>query len=151
MIGRADIEGSKSYVAMNAWQPQASYPCGICTPAIENEFFIDLMLVLSRRILSEKLDHSTGRSLKQRSRGTLRILYASGKNLNIWPTCMDIRQGHTDRNDTSFCQGLSYISRGRNRTSTRRGDRGPERWPARTGLGINKKLNRRTAHQFLQT
>ena len=28
MIGRADIEESKSYVAMNAWQPQASYPCG---------------------------------------------------------------------------------------------------------------------------
>ena len=28
VIGRADIEGSKSYVAMNAWQPQASYPCG---------------------------------------------------------------------------------------------------------------------------
>ena len=28
MIGRADIEGSKSYVAPNAWQPQASYPCG---------------------------------------------------------------------------------------------------------------------------
>ena len=29
MIGRADIEGSKSNVAMNAWLPQASYPCGI--------------------------------------------------------------------------------------------------------------------------
>src|SRR3954471_10684509 len=28
MIGRADIEGSKSDVAMNAWLPQASYPCG---------------------------------------------------------------------------------------------------------------------------
>ncbi len=28
MIGRADIEGSKSYAAMYAWQPQASYPCG---------------------------------------------------------------------------------------------------------------------------
>ncbi|CAN7088168.1 unnamed protein product [Brassica rapa subsp. narinosa] len=28
MIGRADIEGSKSKVAMNAWRPQASYPCG---------------------------------------------------------------------------------------------------------------------------
>ncbi|CAK1585009.1 unnamed protein product [Parnassius mnemosyne] len=28
MIGRADIEGSKSNVAMNAWPPQASYPCG---------------------------------------------------------------------------------------------------------------------------
>ncbi|CAM9143005.1 unnamed protein product, partial [Rangifer tarandus platyrhynchus] len=29
MIGRADIEGSKSDVAMNAWPPQASYPCGV--------------------------------------------------------------------------------------------------------------------------
>jgi hypothetical protein len=28
MIGRADIEGSKSNVAVNAWLPQASYPCG---------------------------------------------------------------------------------------------------------------------------
>ncbi|WZZ14964.1 hypothetical protein YC2023_108053 [Brassica napus] len=28
MIGRADIEGSKSNVAMNAWLPQASHPCG---------------------------------------------------------------------------------------------------------------------------
>ena len=28
MIGRADIEGSKSNVATNAWLPQASYPCG---------------------------------------------------------------------------------------------------------------------------
>ncbi|CAN7105295.1 unnamed protein product [Brassica rapa subsp. narinosa] len=28
MIGRADIEGSKSKVAMNAWLPQASYPYG---------------------------------------------------------------------------------------------------------------------------
>ena len=28
MIGRADIEGSKSDVAMDAWPPQASYPCG---------------------------------------------------------------------------------------------------------------------------
>ncbi|CAL9057549.1 unnamed protein product, partial [Musa banksii] len=28
MIGRADIEGSKSNVAMNAWLPQARYPCG---------------------------------------------------------------------------------------------------------------------------
>ena len=27
-LGRADIEGSKSNIAMNAWLPQASYPCG---------------------------------------------------------------------------------------------------------------------------
>ncbi|XP_022765871.1 uncharacterized protein LOC111310706 [Durio zibethinus] len=28
IVGRANIEGSKSNVAMNAWLPQASYPCG---------------------------------------------------------------------------------------------------------------------------
>src|SRR6185437_9184841 len=28
MIGRADIEGSKSDVDMDSWPPQASYPCG---------------------------------------------------------------------------------------------------------------------------
>ena len=28
ILGRADIEGSNSNVAMNAWLPQASYPCG---------------------------------------------------------------------------------------------------------------------------
>jgi hypothetical protein len=28
MIGRADIKGSKSNIAMNVWQPQAIYPCG---------------------------------------------------------------------------------------------------------------------------
>jgi len=27
-LGRADIEGSKSDVAVSAWPPQASYPCG---------------------------------------------------------------------------------------------------------------------------
>ncbi|KAG2266040.1 hypothetical protein Bca52824_073119 [Brassica carinata] len=32
MIGRADIEGSKSNVAMNAWLPQASYPCDVPPP-----------------------------------------------------------------------------------------------------------------------
>ena len=32
MIGRADIEGSKSNVAMYAWLPQASYPCGTVGP-----------------------------------------------------------------------------------------------------------------------
>ncbi|KFZ60326.1 hypothetical protein N321_05391, partial [Antrostomus carolinensis] len=28
VVGRADIEGSKSDVAMNTWPPQATYPCG---------------------------------------------------------------------------------------------------------------------------
>ena len=28
MIARADIEGSKSDIAVDAWPPQASYPCG---------------------------------------------------------------------------------------------------------------------------
>ncbi|CAN0921408.1 hypothetical protein LINGRAHAP2_LOCUS32573 [Linum grandiflorum] len=37
MIGRADIEGSKSNVVMNAWLPQASYPCGnfFCTSSFK--------------------------------------------------------------------------------------------------------------------
>ena len=36
MIGRADIEGSKSDVAMNAWPPQASscIPTGLFKPAL---------------------------------------------------------------------------------------------------------------------
>ncbi|KAG8156261.1 hypothetical protein JTE90_003631 [Oedothorax gibbosus] len=32
MMGRPDIEGSKSNVAMNAWLPRASYPCGTLLP-----------------------------------------------------------------------------------------------------------------------
>uniref|UniRef100_A0A6N2KZN6 Senescence-associated protein n=1 Tax=Salix viminalis TaxID=40686 RepID=A0A6N2KZN6_SALVM len=35
MIGRADIEGSKSNVAMNAWLPQASYPCGNFSDSVQ--------------------------------------------------------------------------------------------------------------------
>ncbi|PHT25746.1 Regulator of rDNA transcription protein 15 [Capsicum baccatum] len=37
-IGRADIEGSKSNVAMNAWLPQASYPCGNFSDTSSFEF-----------------------------------------------------------------------------------------------------------------
>ena len=38
MIGRADIEGSKSDVAMNAWPPQASYPFGNFSDTSSFEF-----------------------------------------------------------------------------------------------------------------
>ncbi|PHT25032.1 hypothetical protein CQW23_35318 [Capsicum baccatum] len=38
MIGRANIEGSKSNVAMNAWIPQASYPCGNFSDTSSFEF-----------------------------------------------------------------------------------------------------------------
>ncbi|PHT26289.1 Regulator of rDNA transcription protein 15 [Capsicum baccatum] len=38
MIGRADIEGSKSNVSMNAWLPQASYPCGNFSDTSSFEF-----------------------------------------------------------------------------------------------------------------
>ncbi|PHT25883.1 Regulator of rDNA transcription protein 15 [Capsicum baccatum] len=38
MIGRADIEGSKSNVAMNVWLPQASYPCGNFSETSSFEF-----------------------------------------------------------------------------------------------------------------
>uniref|UniRef100_A0A7S4W3N4 Senescence-associated protein n=1 Tax=Ditylum brightwellii TaxID=49249 RepID=A0A7S4W3N4_9STRA len=38
MIGRADIEESKSNVAMNAWLPQASYPCGNFSDTSDSKF-----------------------------------------------------------------------------------------------------------------
>ena len=37
MIGRADIEESKSNVAMNAWLPQASYPFSSKNSKEEND------------------------------------------------------------------------------------------------------------------
>ncbi|PHT25886.1 hypothetical protein CQW23_34495 [Capsicum baccatum] len=45
MIGRADIEGSKSNVAMNAWLPQASYPCGNFSDTSSFEFRSRIPLV----------------------------------------------------------------------------------------------------------
>jgi hypothetical protein len=42
MIGRADIEGSKSDVAMNAWPPQASYPCGNFSDTSNNRDSVSL-------------------------------------------------------------------------------------------------------------
>ena len=36
MIGRADIEESKSEIAMNAYSPQASYPCGNFSNTLKN-------------------------------------------------------------------------------------------------------------------
>ncbi|KAG5666325.1 hypothetical protein PVAND_014360 [Polypedilum vanderplanki] len=38
MIGRADIEGSKSHVAMNAWRPQASYPCACSDLSVRTSY-----------------------------------------------------------------------------------------------------------------
>ncbi|PHT35374.1 hypothetical protein CQW23_23074 [Capsicum baccatum] len=38
VIGRAEIEGSKSNVAMNPWLPQASYPCGNFSDTSRFEF-----------------------------------------------------------------------------------------------------------------
>jgi hypothetical protein len=39
MIGRADIEESKSNVALNAWLPQASYPCGQVDQWLQRQCF----------------------------------------------------------------------------------------------------------------
>ncbi|PHT26899.1 hypothetical protein CQW23_33492 [Capsicum baccatum] len=38
MIGKADIDRSKSNVAMNAWLPQASYPCSNFSDTSSFEF-----------------------------------------------------------------------------------------------------------------
>ncbi|PHT25853.1 hypothetical protein CQW23_34527 [Capsicum baccatum] len=45
MIGRADIEGSKSNVPMNAWLPQAGYPCGNFSDTSSFEFRSRIPLV----------------------------------------------------------------------------------------------------------
>ena len=37
-MGRADIDGSKNNVAVNAWLPQTSYPCGICLTLLAEHF-----------------------------------------------------------------------------------------------------------------
>jgi hypothetical protein len=72
MIGRADIEGSKSNVAMNAWLPQASYPCGTVTPTsvitkvplgsgLVGPFFLGLHLWRARLYLKLRYQqHSLG-------------------------------------------------------------------------------------------
>ncbi|CAN2059412.1 unnamed protein product [Malus fusca] len=46
--GRADIEGSKSNVAMNAWLPQASYPCesNELYPFVPHEISVLVELIL---------------------------------------------------------------------------------------------------------
>ena len=54
MIGRADIEGSKSDVAMNAWPPQASYPCGN---------FSDTSCLKPKKISQKDLEATLSRSV----------------------------------------------------------------------------------------
>ncbi|KAG0495241.1 hypothetical protein HPP92_006235 [Vanilla planifolia] len=54
MIERADIEGSKSNIAMDAWLPQASYPCG-CSRFIPSRH-ASSALVYKRLRKSEMVD-----------------------------------------------------------------------------------------------
>ena len=56
-IGRANIEGSKSDFAMNAWPPQASYPCGNFSDfGIVNKGEIDVFLELSSCFFHDPVD-----------------------------------------------------------------------------------------------
>ncbi|GBP96672.1 hypothetical protein EVAR_89997_1 [Eumeta japonica] len=71
MIGRADIEGSKSDVAMNAWPPQASYPCdvppqsnsrlAVSSNRITREFMTATRQVTRARRHSARLERNTVR------------------------------------------------------------------------------------------
>ncbi|PHT66612.1 hypothetical protein T459_31037 [Capsicum annuum] len=79
MIGRADIEGSKSNVAMNAWLPQASYPCGNFSDTSSFEFRSRIPLVRTSSELAVRRagkapegtvpSPSPGRHAATRSRG----------------------------------------------------------------------------------
>ena len=51
MIGRADIEGSKSNVAMNAWLPQASYYTYGYPPSHQMYLLIFIGTVYSKSIV----------------------------------------------------------------------------------------------------
>ena len=68
MIGRADIEGSKSNVAMNAWLPQASYPCGNFSDTSKHH------------LLHQRIDRACFRSRCSNWK------QAWGKALTIWST-----------------------------------------------------------------
>ncbi|RAL49584.1 hypothetical protein DM860_017928 [Cuscuta australis] len=61
MIGRANIEGSKSNVAMNAWLPQASYPCesNELLPFVPHEISVLVELILGhlRYLLTDVPPH----------------------------------------------------------------------------------------------
>ncbi|KAI3487730.1 hypothetical protein L1887_48265 [Cichorium endivia] len=58
MIGRADIEGSKSNVAMNAWLPQASYPCDVPPqPNSPPDNVLSARIGLPRQALGPKRGH----------------------------------------------------------------------------------------------
>jgi hypothetical protein len=63
MIGRADIEGSKSNVAMNAWLPQASYPCGTVTPS--NVLLQYLLELWTGQVFYLKAPFQVGQTLSQ--------------------------------------------------------------------------------------
>ncbi|KAH7859335.1 hypothetical protein Vadar_000939 [Vaccinium darrowii] len=69
MIGRADIEGSKSNVAMNAWLPQASYPCGNFSDTSSFKFRSRIPLV---RTSSELTVRRPGKAPKSRSQSVPR-------------------------------------------------------------------------------
>jgi hypothetical protein len=78
MIGRADIEESKSNVAMNAWLPQASYPCGN---------FSDTSCLTSRARVPRK------------GRDDIAILKTKGSIGHAFTVCI-----HTENpNQNSFC------------------------------------------------
>ena len=61
MIGRADIEGSKSNVAMNVWLPQADYPSSIGNTQLAAALYLeDRPHLVARTMVNKSPDQVVG-------------------------------------------------------------------------------------------
>ncbi|KAL2453146.1 Uncharacterized protein Adt_49352 [Abeliophyllum distichum] len=115
MIGRADIEGSKSNVAMNAWLPQASYPCGNFSDTSSFKFRSRIPLV---RTSSESTvrrpgkapegavpSPSPGRHAATRSRrGAARAVHRQPTGSGLGPPCPALRANPFPEVTDPFCR-----------------------------------------------
>ncbi|KAK8640526.1 hypothetical protein V6N13_008279 [Hibiscus sabdariffa] len=100
--GRADIEGSKSNVAINAWLPQASYPCGNFSDTSSFKFRRTPALSFNRCAAPAKLPtyptplksiHKVG--LESSSTGSS-FPADSAKPVPLAVVLLDSRQGHSE-------------------------------------------------------
>ena len=81
MIGRADIEGSKSNVDLDSWLPQASYPCGRVS---EQEAPIEALTPLWMGVLPCSPNVQPGKACHMGS-----LHRADGLYLKPWPESQD--------------------------------------------------------------
>ncbi|CAN8222453.1 unnamed protein product [Cochlearia groenlandica] len=112
MIGRADIEGSKSNVAMNAWLPQASYPCGNFSDTSSFKFRSRIPLVrTSSELTVERLGKVPERTIPSPSPGRhAAIRYRHESSSSSLPTADGFGTGTPEPSPQSQSFSRSYGS-----------------------------------------